>query len=241
MNMMVGPLRPPATVASPSAGREAMQDDLDLIADIRAGLPAMRARSARYLPRYEAEGQEEHRRRVASAPWRPEFADVLLTLASKPFSKPVTLPDGTPEPILKFSEDVDGRGNNLHVFSRKLFVDAMANGVSLVVIDFPNVPTPARTIADEKASPARPYWMHYHAASVIACRTDRIAGRERIVHLRLRENVIEPDGDWGEKQVEQVRVLEPGRWQVWRKKPQPVRFVAAEEWEVFNEGEICSR
>ena len=97
MNMMVGPLRPPATVASPSAGREAMQDDLDLIADIRAGLPAMRARSARYLPRYEAEGQEEHRRRVASAPWRLEFADILLTLASKPFSRAIGFPDGTPD------------------------------------------------------------------------------------------------------------------------------------------------
>ena len=121
MNMMVGPLRPPATVATPSAEREAMQDDIDLIADIRAGLPAMRARSARYLPRYEAEGQEEHRRRVASAPWRPEFADVLLTLASKPFSKPVTLPDGTPEPILKFC---GRRGRARKQFAR-LFAQAV--------------------------------------------------------------------------------------------------------------------
>jgi hypothetical protein len=225
----------PATVATPSAEVEAMQDDIGLIADVRTGLKAMRAKASVYLPRYAAEDDAEWRRRVACAPWRPEFSDVLLTLASKPFSRAVGFADGAPEPILRLADDVDARGNCLHVFARKLFLDALANGVSLILVDYP--PNGARTLADEKRLGLRPFWSHYAAETIIACRTQRINGRERIVHLRLRECVTEPDGQWDEKEIEQVRVLEPGKWQTWRKKP--LKKGVSEDWELFEEGSIA--
>lgn len=225
----------PVTVATPSAEVEAMQDDLALIADIRAGLKAMRANAGGYLPRYAAEDDAEWRRRVACAPWRPEFNDILLTLASKPFSRAVGFADGAPEPILRFSDDVDARGNCLHVFARRLFLDALANGISLVLVDYPPIAT--RTLADEKRLGLRPYWAHYPAETIIACRTERIGGRDRIVHLRLRECVTEPDGRWGEKEIEQVRVQEPGRWETWRKKP--LQNGVSDDWELFEEGSVA--
>jgi hypothetical protein len=228
-------MQTPATVATPSAEVEAMADDIALIADVRAGLKAMRAKASIYLPRYAAEDDAEWRRRVACAPWRPEFNDILLTLASKPFSRAVGFADGAPEPILKFADDVDARGNCLHVFARKLFLDALANGVSLVLVDYP--PNGARTLADEKRLGLRPYWAHYPASSIVALRTERIGGRDRIVHLRLRECVSEPDGPWGEKEIEQVRVLEPGIWQIWRKRQS--KNGIAEDWELFEEGSIA--
>jgi len=224
----------PATVATPSAEVEAMQDDIGLIADVRTGLKAMRAKASVYLPRYSAEDDAEWRRRVACAPWRPEFNDILLTLASKPFSRAVGFADGAPAPILRFADDVDARGNCLHVFARKLFLDALANGVSLVLIDYPQ--NAARTLADEKRLGLRPHWAHYAAEHIIACRATRIGGRERIVHLRLRECVTEPDGPWGEREIEQVRVLEPGIWQTWRKKP--LKNGVSEDWELFEEGSV---
>lgn len=224
----------PATVATLSAEVEAMQDDLQLIADVRAGQKAMRAKASIYLPRYSAENDAEWRRRVACSPWRPEFADILLTLASKPFSRAVGFADGAPEPIIRFAEDVNARGDCLHVFARRLFLDALANGVSLVLVDYP--PNGARTLADEKRLGLRPYWAHYPAETIIACRTERINGRDRIVHLRLRECVTEPDGPWGEKEIEQVRVLEPGIWQTWRKKP--LKNGVTEDWDLLEEGMI---
>jgi hypothetical protein len=45
---------------------------------------------SKYLPRYSEESGEEYVRRLAAAPWRPEYADALNSL-SKPFAKPVTL------------------------------------------------------------------------------------------------------------------------------------------------------
>jgi hypothetical protein len=65
--------------------------DLDLIEDIRGGAKAIRQKSLKYLPQYEGEDRTEYVRRVNAAPWRPDFNDALLALASKLFSKAVTV------------------------------------------------------------------------------------------------------------------------------------------------------
>jgi hypothetical protein len=82
-------------VGTESSERSEMSADLEIISDIRAGAVAMRARAPKYLPQYAQESDVEYARRVASAPWRAEFVDALHSLASKPFSKPVSFPDGT--------------------------------------------------------------------------------------------------------------------------------------------------
>ena len=210
----------PPTVDTLSGEISAMQADIELIGDIRAGLPAMRRGSATYLPRYAKEDREEYARRVSLAPWRPEFANVLLTLASKPFSQPVTLPSDTPEPIRKFAEDVDGKGNNLHTFARSLFLDAMANGVSLLYVAFPDGPA-AKTVAEEKAAGRRPYWVNIPLSNVVALYTENRSGETVVTHLRVMETVTERDG-FGEKTTRQVRVFEPGKWELYKEVQRPV-------------------
>lgn len=206
-----------ANVASRSLEREAMEADLSLIADIRAGAKAMRANGARYLPKYEAETAKEHQRRIGSAPWRPEFVDALTTLAAKPFRKDVVVAADTPDKLAQFAEDVDMRGNNLSVFARSVFTDAIANGVHAILVDYPTM-EPGATIAQEKAAGARPYWISVSASQIIALRTEVRGGRDAIVHVRIAENSTEiaPDG-YGEREVERVRVIEPDRWELWEK------------------------
>lgn len=201
-----------------SAERSAMSRDLDLIEDIRAGVTAMRAHSARYLPQYEAEGRDEYNRRVNSAPWRGEFADVLLTLASKPFSKQVRLQAGAPDELESFSHDVDTLGNSLHVFARRWFMDALANGVSYLMVDYPIVKGsgPVVTVRDHIEAGARPYWHIIPAKSVIALYSEMRKGRDMVTHIRFWEYQVERDG-FEEKVVKQIRVFEPGKWEVWRK------------------------
>lgn len=203
-------------VSSESAERVAMGPDLELIADVRGGLSKMREKSSVYLPKYAAEDRDEYARRVAASVWRPVFRDCLETLSSKPFSKAVSLPAGTPASILKFAEDVDCAGNNLHVFARRWFAAALADGVAMALVDYPKAHG-VRTLADEKRLGLRPRWSLYPANTIIALRTELIKGRREIVHARLRETIIEPDGDFGERQVQQIRVLYPGRWEVWRR------------------------
>jgi hypothetical protein len=221
-----------ANVSTPSAEADALAPMLQIIDDVRAGLPRMRQRSSIYLPQYQNESRADYQRRVALAPWRPEFADALRTLSARPFEKPVTLGENAPEPIVRFADDVDGRGNNLHTFSRRFFESAIADGCALLLVDYPKAEG-IRTVADEKAAGLRPHWALYRASSIISLRTARIGGRIEIIEARLRECIAEPDGEFGEKQITQVRRLTPGAWEVWRqseKKP--------EEWQIVDFGEV---
>ena len=205
-----------------SGERKAMAAAWTLISDVLAGASAVRAKGATYLPKYEGEDQPEYDRRRQVAPWRPEFADALQALASKPFGKDVGLKDGASERIKALSEDIDGRGNSQTAFAREAFGKGIAKGLHVILVDYPamhegeegEAPRRPLTIAEEQAAGVRPYWIQVQADDILALYTRWDGGREIIEHLRIRECVTERDG-FGERTVERVRVYEPGAWEVW--------------------------
>lgn len=217
-------------VSTQSGERLAMDADLSLIRDIRAGAEAMRAGCKRYLPQYEMESEAEYKRRVAMAPWRPEFADCLQTLAAKPFAKDVTVAESSPAKVKAIAADIDGRGNNLSVFARGVFIEALASGVHAILVDYPTM-KPDATVAEERAAEAKPYFISIPVSSIVALRTATRGGREIVTHVRFHENTIEPDETgYGEVVRERIRVLEPGRWELWEKHK--------DSWDKIDEGEV---
>jgi hypothetical protein len=212
---------PVPTVATPSAAYNSMISAWTMIGDILAGAGVIRDKTTAYLPKYEDELKTEYERRNKVAPWRPEFADTLRSLSSKPFGKTVTL-DGNPSQRMKdINEDVDARGSSLTAFSRSVFKQAIADGFHAILVDFPTM-SPGLTIADEKAAGVRPYWVHVDARDIIALYTDIIGGVEVVTHVRIKECAIVKDG-FGEKEVKRVRVLELDAlgnpiWQLWEEQ-----------------------
>lgn len=210
--------------STPSGEYQCMENKWRLVSDILAGVEAIRARRSTYLPRYEVEKQGDYERRLNSTPWRPEFADILQTLASKPFGRDVALRgnvsddiQGKVDPSTKMRsggivDDIDGRGNSLTAFASDAFSSAVAKGAHAILVDHPPMPDNA-SLADEKAAGARPYWIQVPFDNIIALYTDVDGGREIITHARIRECRTERDG-YGEKIVNQIRVLEPGTSEV---------------------------
>jgi len=187
----------------------------EIIDDIVAGPARIRSKGDAYLPKYEAEEDPEYKRRLASAPWRPEFVDALEALASKPFGKEVSLEDGASARVKALSEDIDARGNNLTAFARGTFKSGIAKGMSAILVDYPTM-APGATLADERKSGARPYWVSVRAEDILALYTAFVDGKEIVTHVRLRENSVERVG-FDEVCVERVRIIEPGKWEVWEK------------------------
>ena len=200
---------------NPSASYRAQDDAYRLIEAALAGSAHVRRHAETFLPRYTAETGGEYRRRLASAPWRPEFEDCIRNIAAKPFSKPVSLQGTVSSKITEIAEDVDTLGNNLHVFSAHTFWMGIAFGLQGILVDHTSQ-QPARTRAEEIASGARPYWVQVPAQSLLALRTEMLGGKTVVTHARIGETVIEPDGAFGERTVDQVRVFEPGRWELWQ-------------------------
>lgn len=96
---------------------------------------------------------------------------------------------------------------------------------------YANVPGGA-TLADEKALGARPYLVMVPATQLIAGYVGEVNGENVVVHARIAERHLVRDG-YVEKTVDRVRVLEPGRFQI---------FSNLEgQWALEQEGEVKVR
>lgn len=221
-----------ATVRDPSSAVLKMQENWPMIAALMAGTSAMRAAGETYLPKWPNEEAESYKARLKVATLYPAFSRTVEVMSGKPFSKELKLSDKTPARIAEWADDIDLQGRNLHSFAADLLTDCMSHGISGVLVDFPKVEG-VKTKADETAAGARPYFTRYAPGTVLGWRVEKRAGADRLVQLRLLETITEYDGEFGEKTVEQVRVLLPGVWQVWRK----ARAATGEDqWALFDEG-----
>jgi len=199
-----------------SSAYKLMLSTWQMIRDIRSGAVAIRAGGTNYLPKYEAESSGDYSRRKDSAPWRPEFNYALASLVAKPFSQDVAIKSGADDDEMKaIIEDVDTRGNNLTVFAREVMADGIANGLHAIFVEHTQNEG-ERTKQDEKIAGARPYFIHVKAIDLIAVYMAKIGSRYSVVHARIREVVTEVEG-FKETLIEQVRVLEPGIWAIYRK------------------------
>src|SRR5574343_1407953 len=98
------------TVATPSAAVAAQQADLELVQTLMGGTRALRAAGLRYLPRWPNEDVHAHRTRVDCAVLFPAYDRTVSTLASKPFSKPITIGEDVPARIRAWCENIDLQG-----------------------------------------------------------------------------------------------------------------------------------
>lgn len=215
-----------------SKDHDAMADDWRLIRDILAGAKHIKAAGVRYLPKFQKESQGAYDLRRDSTPWRPEFADALRSLCSKPFTKEVVVNPDAPDDIQGkivdqktkkrqggLIDDIDGQGNSLHVFARDTFSNGVAMGLDAIYVAW-SADRPLRTKAEEQLAGARPYWVHVRAENILALYTKRIGGRTVVSHIRIRECTIEQDG-YEEIEVKRIRILELNAanqptWQVFK-------------------------
>lgn len=209
------------TVATPSDIQAKVAEQAELARTLMRGTKGMRAAGTKYLPKNAAESQEAYKIRLCRTTLFNAFAKTVGDMTGKVFDKPIVLDDNVPQQIKDFSEDIDLAGRHLTVFARDVFFDAMQAGVAYILVDMPpkvqtGTARPA-SIADEKKAGVRPYFVHIVAENLIGWQSKTIAGVETLTQVRIKECVTEPDGAFHEKQIEQIRVLEPGTWATWRK------------------------
>lgn len=212
-----------------SGDAKAMAPHWAMVTTILGGAEAMRAARRDYLPQFKDETNENYDVRCSSAKFTNVFGDIVENLAQRPFHKPIQIDEsGTPPEILTLAEDIDARGNSMHVFAQSVFAHAIAKGVDWIVVDHTTAQglRPNASVAEERAAGMRPYWRRYAAENVLAVYSAMIGGKEEFIHLRLREDRTERDG-WGERKVERVRVMfrpelegggyGPAAYEVWEK------------------------
>lgn len=215
-------------VASQSPKVAAQTADLDLVSALMGGTRAMRAAGKTYMPRMPAESEEAYRERIDCAVLFPAYARTVDTLAAKPFSRPLAIGDDVPAKMRPWLENVDRQGRNLHVFAAEVFRNALAEGFAGILVDYPRAEG-VRTLADQQSQGLRPYFVAISKRQILGWRATETAAGWVLSQLRIMEAVTEDDGEFGERDIQQVRVLEPGKWATYRKAEKG-------EWALHEQG-----
>jgi hypothetical protein len=130
--------------------------------------------------------------------------------------KPVRLSD-TGNNLREQLFDIDLQGNDLNVWTYETARKMIRYGHVGVLVDAPAT-----------GNNGRPYWVTYTPRDILGFRTEMIDGEMQFTQLRLQEKVSESDGEYGEKIVEQVRLLTPGNFEIHR-KAKTGKFVKVDE------------
>ena len=194
-----------ASISDPNQAWHNQAAHWGLIEDLIGGTSEMRRRHRRYLPQEPREQDESYDNRLARSVCPPYFQRLERMLAGMLTRKPVVLND-VDDIIQEHLFDVDLQGNDLNIWTYETTRKLIRYGHIGVLVDAPAA-----------GQNGRPYWCTYTPREILGWRTELIDGQQQLTQLRLLESVIEPDGLYGEKTVEQVRLLTPGGYQLHRK------------------------
>ena len=187
-----------------------------LIEDLLGGTYQMRSKHRKYLMQEPRELDESYDNRLARSVCPPYFLRLERMLAGMLTRKPVRLNE-TGDAIREQLFNVDLQGNDLNVWTYETARKMIRYGHVGVLVDAP-----------ASGSNGRPYWVTYTPRDILGFRTEMIDGEMQFTQLRLQEKVSEPDGLYGEKIVEQVRLLTPGNFEIHR-KAKTGKFVKVDE------------
>ena len=203
-------------VNDPNTAWVNMEPHWVLIETLMTGTYGIRKKHRTYLPQEPRELDEAYDNRLMRSVLAPFYARLERMLAGMLTRKPVRLSE-VADVITEQLFDVDLQGNDLNVWTYETARKCIRYGHVGVLVDAPAA-----------GQNGRPYWVTYTPRDIVGWRYEIEAGRQRLTQLRLVEKILVPDGLYGEKEIEQVRVLTPGAFEI-HQKNQRGEFVVVDE------------
>ena len=195
-----------------------MMKGWEIMKAVTEGTEYLRENSEAFLPLEPREDYDAYLARVNRAVFSPFTQRLIRAATGLVLRKPITL-TGDPYWTEMFKMDVDGCGSDLDEYARRLLMCSLTYGQSHILVDYP-APSDALSLAEERQQNRRPYWIEVDPNNLYGWRLDRESNYGNLIQARIAEKAVLPDGDFGEKVYDQMRVIEPGRYRVFRKKEQ---------------------
>jgi hypothetical protein len=227
-----------ADVSTPSSAYTAMHPYWMMAETLLGGTRALRARRKDYLPQHEQESDRNYENRLQRATLLNMFESTLDTLSGKPFGEAIVVNDDVPEPIAELIlSDVDLQGTAVQPFCQEWFRMGWAKGLAHVLVDQgvaekkfdADGKERPRTLEDDRADGLHPYWVLIRPENLLAAYERVVNGQRHLTHVRILEKTVERQG-FEEVEVQKIRVLEPGIWQLWKMDTD------GKKWVIENEG-----
>ena len=195
-----------------------MMPDWKVMAAVTNGTNYIRDLAEQYLPQEPREDDEAWRARIDRSVLSPYTSRLIETAAGAVLRKPIHI-EGDPY-WSEVALDIDGIGSNINEYARRALVSSLTYGHSAILVDFPAA-TGARNLAEERAMGRRPYFVHVDAPQIWGWRKD---DTNRLTQIRIHDYEYRPLNEFGEEQVEVMRVIYPGRYDLYTLGQETVTF-----------------
>ena len=193
-----------------------MTKSWEIMKAVSLGTEYLRDNSQAFLPLEPREDYDAYLSRVNRAVFSPYTQRLVRAATGLILRKPITV-IGDPYWTDVFVKDVDGCGSDLDEYARRNLICALTYGHSNTLVDFP-APTGAISLAEERQQNRRPYWIEIDPTNIYGWRLDREVNYGKLIQVRIAEKAVVPDGEFGEKVFDQIRVIEPGEYKIYRRK-----------------------
>ena len=187
----------------------------EIMKAVTNGTEYLRDNSEAFLPLEPREDYTAYLSRVNRAVFSPYTQRLIRAATGLIMRKPITLVGDSYWTDI-FAKDVDGCGSDLDEYARRVLICSLTYGQSHVLVDYP-APTGALSLAEERAQNRRPYWIEIDPTNIYGWRLDREVNYGSIIQVRIAEKAVVPSGEFGEQVFDQVRVIEPGKFSIYRK------------------------
>jgi hypothetical protein len=200
----------------------AMMPDWGVMAAVTRGTNYIRDLSETYLPQEPREDEDAYRTRVDRSVLSPYTSRLVEVAAGAILRKPIRI-EGDPY-WQQLSDDIDGLGSNINEYARRALVSSLTYGHSAILVDYPAA-AGARNLAEERAQGRRPYFVHVDAPQIWGWRKE--TGTNRLLQVRIHDYDVRPLNEFGEEQIEQMRVIYPGKYDLYTLGHEVVEFTAS--------------
>ena len=203
------------------------------------GTAELRNRSKSFIPQEPREDDAAYNRRIFHATLPPFLTRLASQAAGVILRKGIDIQGD--DYWLDWSQNVTGDGTTLNEYARRQLITAILYGHSSSIVDFSASATP-RNLAEERALARKPYLVPIHPRQILGWRTSNDSWSSELSQVRIRETVVLPAGRYGEELTDQIRVLEPGRYELWRPNtprtnlPTGVQLPGPTAWEIYEDG-----
>ena len=199
----------------------AMMEDWQTMAAVTRGTSYIRDLHETYLPQEPREDDEAYETRIERSVLSPYTSRLIETAAGAILRKPIHI-EGD-DYWLELSDNIDGLGSNINEYARRALVSSLTYGHSAILIDYPAA-SGALNLAEERALGRRPYFIHIDAPQIWGWRQATTMPGSPLTQVRIHEYTTRPLNDFGEEQIEQMRVIYPGRYDLYTLGQDMVEF-----------------
>lgn len=234
-------------VATTSLAYRRMSEKWPLIDDLYGKTQTMREAGRKWLPQRARERDAAYTVRLGSSFLYPALADTIDAVANAPFVENVRIEPPLPEDIADLEKDIDGEATSLTAQAAEAVKIGGKYGMCCLLVDFPVVEkvvgkaaepesdagTPevvntAPTRADEKQQNIRPTIVLVSPKNLLSVTVKKVGAKTIPIEARIKETSTVKDGQYGEKQVERIRVIGESTWEMWE--------LVEKEWKKIGEG-----